>query len=153
MLTCSSKAKSLRRDNPEKNADLYAEHEKQDWSVRGVLHRTLYRPFQMLLMEPILVLVTIYLSIVYGVLYARKSIFIQIRSNIYHIFLQYLKQFPSSLSRHGASRSGKTASSSLVLVLVPHWVPSSITFVLVTTLSSFLGGRASHHPKNVCMVR
>ncbi|KAK0217527.1 MFS polyamine transporter [Armillaria nabsnona] len=64
------RAKSLRKDNPEKNADLYAEHEKQDWSVRGVLHRTLYRPFQMLLMEPILVLVTIYLSIVYGVLYA-----------------------------------------------------------------------------------
>ncbi|KAG7441532.1 MFS general substrate transporter [Guyanagaster necrorhizus] len=64
------KAQTLRKDNPEKNAHLYAEHEKQDWSIRGVLHRTLYRPFQMLLMEPILVLVTIYLSVVYGVLYA-----------------------------------------------------------------------------------
>ncbi|KAJ7757194.1 MFS polyamine transporter [Mycena maculata] len=48
---------------------LYAAHERQDWTPRGVLHRTLFRPFQMLAGEPILMLVTFYLSLVYGVMY------------------------------------------------------------------------------------
>jgi len=64
------KAKRLRKADPESTKDRYAEHEQQDWSVKGVLRRTIYRPFNMLAMEPILVLVTIYLSLVYGVLYA-----------------------------------------------------------------------------------
>lgn len=62
----------MRGAEPEKNAALYAEHEKLDWSPRGVLHRTLYRPFHMLYKEPILVLVTFYLSFNYGILYARE---------------------------------------------------------------------------------
>ena len=49
-----------------------SEHENQDWSPKGVVHRTLFRPFKMLFQEPILALVTVYLSIVYGVLYARE---------------------------------------------------------------------------------
>ena len=64
------KAERLRKEAPEKNAALYAEHERSDWSVGGILHRTIYRPIQMLLQEPILVLVTVYISLVYGVLYA-----------------------------------------------------------------------------------
>ncbi|KAJ3562188.1 hypothetical protein NP233_g9733 [Leucocoprinus birnbaumii] len=64
------KVKRLRKEDPITNKHLYAEHEKQDWSFKGVLNRTLFRPFKMLAMEPILVLVTIYLSIVYGLLYA-----------------------------------------------------------------------------------
>ncbi|KZP13990.1 MFS polyamine transporter [Athelia psychrophila] len=64
------KAQRLRKSEPEKNAALYAEHEKHDWSPRGVLHRTLYRPFYMLYKEPILVLATIYISFNYGLLYA-----------------------------------------------------------------------------------
>ncbi|KAF5351226.1 hypothetical protein D9756_008160 [Leucocoprinus leucothites] len=60
----------LRKEDPITNKHLYAEHEKQDWSISGVLNRTLLRPFKMLYMEPILVLITIYLSIVYGLLYA-----------------------------------------------------------------------------------
>ncbi|KXN84342.1 hypothetical protein AN958_12696 [Leucoagaricus sp. SymC.cos] len=52
------KVKRLRKQDPVANKHLYAEHEKQDWSLK------------MLAMEPILVLVTIYLSIVYGLLYA-----------------------------------------------------------------------------------
>ncbi|OBZ78053.1 putative transporter mfs2 [Grifola frondosa] len=64
------KAQRLRKADPKANADVYAEHEKADWSLKGIIHRTLYRPIQMLMMEPILVLVTIYLSLVYGVLYA-----------------------------------------------------------------------------------
>jgi len=59
----------LREADPNANKALYAEHEKQDWSIKGVVHRTVYRPFRMLFLEPILVLVTIYISVVYGVLY------------------------------------------------------------------------------------
>ncbi|KAK7470096.1 hypothetical protein VKT23_001536 [Stygiomarasmius scandens] len=64
------KARRLRKADPVANKDLIAEHEKQDWSLKNTLHRTIYRPFIMLSMEPILVLITIYLSVVYGVLYA-----------------------------------------------------------------------------------
>ena len=57
---------------PEENKDLYAEQERQDWSISGVIHRTIFRPFYMLYKEPILMLVTIYVSIVYGILYGCK---------------------------------------------------------------------------------
>ncbi|KAF5378919.1 hypothetical protein D9757_008720 [Collybiopsis confluens] len=66
------KAQRLRKTaetEKEKNM-IFAEHERQDFSLGPLIHRTLFRPFQMLLMEPILVLVTIYMSIVYGILYA-----------------------------------------------------------------------------------
>ncbi|KAH9476296.1 Ascochitine biosynthesis cluster MFS transporter [Psilocybe cubensis] len=64
------KTQRLRKEDPEGSKDLYAEHEKQDWSFKGVVQRTLFRPFSMLLGEPILMLITVYLSIVYGLLYA-----------------------------------------------------------------------------------
>ncbi|CAA7270304.1 unnamed protein product [Cyclocybe aegerita] len=64
------KVKKMRKENPVESKNMYAEHEKQDWSMKGVINRTLFRPFKMLALEPILVLVTIYLSVVYGLLYA-----------------------------------------------------------------------------------
>ncbi|KZT25535.1 MFS general substrate transporter [Neolentinus lepideus HHB14362 ss-1] len=66
----AKKAKRLRKEDPEKYKDLYAEQDRQDWSFKGLMHRTLLRPFHMLAMEPILVLVTVYLAVVYGVLYS-----------------------------------------------------------------------------------
>ena len=63
------KAKRLRRENP-KNKDLYTESERVSWAPRAVLERTIFRPFKMLLVEPILLLATIYLSVAYGVIYA-----------------------------------------------------------------------------------
>ncbi|KIY53154.1 MFS general substrate transporter [Fistulina hepatica ATCC 64428] len=66
----AKKATRLRKEDPVKYMDLYAEHERQDWSFKGVLHRTILRPFHMLMVEPILILITIYVSLVYGVLYA-----------------------------------------------------------------------------------
>lgn len=65
-----AKVKKLREEDPVGSKNLYAEHEKQDWSIMGVIRRTLFRPFHMLALEPILVLITIYLSIVYGLLFA-----------------------------------------------------------------------------------
>ncbi|KAF8960814.1 MFS polyamine transporter [Flammula alnicola] len=64
------KVKKLRKEDPVASKNLYAEHEKQDWSLKGVIRRTLFRPFKMLALEPILLLITIYVSIVYGLLYA-----------------------------------------------------------------------------------
>lgn len=64
------KAKRLRKADPEKNKDLYTESERVSWAPRAVLERTIFRPFKMLLVEPILLLATIYLSVAYGVIYA-----------------------------------------------------------------------------------
>ncbi|KAJ7240401.1 MFS polyamine transporter [Mycena haematopus] len=63
------KAKALRKADPVGNNHIFAAHEKQDWSLRPILNRTLFRPFKMLASEPILLLITVYLSLVYGVLY------------------------------------------------------------------------------------
>lgn len=63
------KTKRLRKADPVGNANLYAEYERQDWSFNGVFQRTLLRPFQMLALEPILALITLYISIVYSLLY------------------------------------------------------------------------------------
>ncbi|KAF8205974.1 multidrug transporter [Mycena galopus ATCC 62051] len=65
----SKKAKALRKADPIGNKNLFAAHEKQDWSIDAVLTRTLFRPFKMLAGEPILVLMTLYTSLIYGVLY------------------------------------------------------------------------------------
>jgi hypothetical protein len=67
----------LRKINPGANQSMYAEHERHDWSVKGVLHRTIYRPFYMLAKEPILVMVTTFMSLANGVLYAREHLFIK----------------------------------------------------------------------------
>ena len=69
------KKNKLVKEDPVGSKDLYAEHEKQDWSVSAVIHRTIFRPFYMLALEPILVLVTIYLSIVYGLLFGCKPLY------------------------------------------------------------------------------
>ncbi|KAJ7620465.1 hypothetical protein FB45DRAFT_871493, partial [Roridomyces roridus] len=65
----AQEVKERRRANPEGSKRLYAAHEKQDWSPWGIVKRTLFRPFIMLSQELILVLVTIYLSLIYGVMY------------------------------------------------------------------------------------
>lgn len=58
--------------DPIKNRDLLAEGEVK-YSVAAFMSQTLSRPFIMLVNEPILIFVTLYMSIVYAVLYARKS--------------------------------------------------------------------------------
>ncbi|KAG6888248.1 hypothetical protein C0992_009204 [Termitomyces sp. T32_za158] len=43
------KAKKLRKSEPVANKDIYAEHEKQDWSIRGVLH--LFQAFPVIFIQ------------------------------------------------------------------------------------------------------
>jgi hypothetical protein len=66
------KAKRLRKADPIKNKDLLAEGEVK-FSVAALMEQTLFRPFNMLVEEPILIFVTLYMSMVYAVLYARES--------------------------------------------------------------------------------
>ncbi|KAI0002446.1 MFS polyamine transporter [Russula compacta] len=63
------KARRLRKEDAVKNKHLRAEGEV-NWTVGVLLEKTLFRPFKMLAQEPILVLVTLYMSVVYAVLYA-----------------------------------------------------------------------------------
>lgn len=65
----------MRKEEPELNKDVYSELERADFSFKGIITRTLARPFIMLFKEPILVLVTIYMSIVYALLYSLFSVF------------------------------------------------------------------------------
>jgi len=67
------RAKQLRREEPEKYAHIYAPLERADNSWRSLVERTLLRPLKMLCVEPILLLITIYHSIVYGLLYGLLS--------------------------------------------------------------------------------
>ncbi|GAA5901413.1 MFS transporter [Sporobolomyces salmoneus] len=70
-----NRAVKLRKEDPEKNKDKYADIEKADFSLKSIIVRTGARPAQMLATEPILLLVTIYLSVVYGLLYGLFSLF------------------------------------------------------------------------------
>lgn len=62
----------MRKLDPEGNKFVFAAHEKSDWSFKGILRRTLFRPFEMMASELILVLITLYVSLVYGILYGRE---------------------------------------------------------------------------------
>ncbi|KIJ38750.1 hypothetical protein M422DRAFT_176210, partial [Sphaerobolus stellatus SS14] len=69
------RARRMRKEDPEKWGTKYAAAEHADFRIKALLERTLFRPFLMLAREPILVLVTVYMSIIYGLLYALFSVF------------------------------------------------------------------------------
>ncbi|KAK0561841.1 hypothetical protein OC844_002990 [Tilletia horrida] len=68
----AKKAKRLRKQDPEKYKNSYAEHEKsmQQTGALGVVKKTVVTPFKIISLELILILITVYLSIAYAVLYA-----------------------------------------------------------------------------------
>jgi hypothetical protein len=70
----AQKAKRLRTADPVKNKDIYAESERVSWTFLAILERTIFRPFKMQLVEPILLLTTIYISLAYGVMYASMCV-------------------------------------------------------------------------------
>jgi membrane associated rhomboid family serine protease len=61
------RAKKLRYET--KNWALHAKAEEQPVDLRLIVEKYLERPFKMLAMEPILVLVTLYMSVIYGIIY------------------------------------------------------------------------------------
>jgi DHA1 family multidrug resistance protein-like MFS transporter len=66
----AQKAKRLRTADPVKNKHIYAESDRVSWSFFAILERTIFRPFKMQLVEPILLLTTIYISLAHGVMFA-----------------------------------------------------------------------------------
>ncbi|KAL1961145.1 hypothetical protein VTO42DRAFT_3090 [Malbranchea cinnamomea] len=61
------RAKRLRRET--QNWALYSALDKEKPTISGIVTKYLSRPMRMMLSEPILVLVTLYLALVYGILY------------------------------------------------------------------------------------
>lgn len=53
----------MRKENPEEHGDKYAELERADFSLKSIVTRTLARPLIMLAVEPIMMTVTVYLSV------------------------------------------------------------------------------------------
>jgi DHA1 family multidrug resistance protein-like MFS transporter len=88
------KKNKLVKEDPVGSKNLYAEHEKQDWSIAGVIHRTVFRPFHMLALEPILILITIYLSVVYGLLFGRKRFIFSFLHVLYLTCMPVFEAFP-----------------------------------------------------------
>jgi len=62
-----SKAKQMRKDTG--NWGIHAAHENVELSIRDIVQNTITRPIVMLATEPVLLVVTIYNSFVYGILY------------------------------------------------------------------------------------
>lgn len=79
------RAKKLRKEEPEKNKDKYADIEKADFSFKSLIVRTGGRPAKMLVTEPILLMVTIYLSVVYV-----PSLLLPRDSNLFNFALTWL---------------------------------------------------------------
>lgn len=61
------KARELRRRTG--NWGIYAPHETVELDIHDIVTKNLVRPLQMLLVEPILLLLTIYTAFIYGILY------------------------------------------------------------------------------------
>jgi MFS transporter, DHA1 family, multidrug resistance protein len=61
------KAKKLRYQT--RNWALHAEADEKEVNLKEIVEKYLERPFKMLAMEPILVLVTLYMSLIYGKLF------------------------------------------------------------------------------------
>jgi hypothetical protein len=124
------KAERLRKADPVRNKDLRAEGEVK-FSLAVLFEQTILRPFKMLVQEPILVLVTIYLSMVYAVLYARRSRGPYLRcprSVTHHNFVKYSRRFPSSSSIVMDLQLAKTGFSFSALALGHQPVPYSIVW-------------------------
>ncbi|KAI0296924.1 MFS polyamine transporter [Multifurca ochricompacta] len=66
----AQKARRLRKLDPVANNGLLAESETKIWTPREILRLTILRPFTMMFVEPILALITIYISLVYGIVYS-----------------------------------------------------------------------------------
>jgi len=61
------KAKKLRYET--RNWAIHAKADETEVNIKRILDTYLLRPFKMLVMEPILVFITLYMSLIYGILY------------------------------------------------------------------------------------
>ena len=62
-----NKAQKIRYET--KNWAIHSSQDEQKITMQTIVEKYLFRPFKMMLLEPILVLITICLSLLYGILY------------------------------------------------------------------------------------
>lgn len=62
-----ARAKKLRFET--KNWAIHSKADTMETDFKTMMHTYFFRPFQMLFMEPILLLITLYLALIYGILY------------------------------------------------------------------------------------
>ena len=67
------RAKKLRYET--KNWALHSQSEESPVDLKTIVEKYMIRPFQMMVMEPILILVTLYMSVIYGIMYLFFSVF------------------------------------------------------------------------------
>ncbi|KAJ8114980.1 hypothetical protein OPT61_g3267 [Boeremia exigua] len=75
------KAARLRRDTG--NWAIHAEQERVELDVNAVLKKYLTRPLRMLVLEPIVLLVSLYMSFIYGLVYALLKAYPYVFSSVY----------------------------------------------------------------------
>jgi DHA1 family multidrug resistance protein-like MFS transporter len=142
----AQKARRMRKADPVASKDVYAEYERQDWSVRAVLRRSIFRPFEMLAQEPILVLITIYMAIIYGLLYAYvlSSACLRRAANT---CAGSSRRCRSSSSARTASASRRRRSCSSASASARHWARSRTGGSRARTPRSPPSGAASRRPR------
>ncbi|CAD6893765.1 unnamed protein product [Tilletia laevis] len=81
----AKKAKRLRKEQPEKYEDCFAEHEKMtaETSTLAIIKKTVVTPFKIMSLEVMLILITIYLSVAYAILYSLFESFVVIFIDIH----------------------------------------------------------------------
>lgn len=67
------RAKKLKHQT--KNWALHAEADEHEVNFKEIADKYLLKPFKMLIMEPILVLITLYMSLIYGIIYGFFEVF------------------------------------------------------------------------------
>ena len=75
------KAKTIRGQT--QNWGIHAEHEKIELDFREIAHKYFTRPLQMLITEPIVLSVTLYMSFIYGIVYALLEAYPYVFEEIY----------------------------------------------------------------------
>lgn len=78
-----NKASELRRRT--QNWAIHAKQEEIEIDIKELLEKNLTRPFRMLVTEPILLLITIYLSFVYGILYIFLTAYPLVFQGVHHM--------------------------------------------------------------------
>lgn len=80
-LSLVGKAQQLRRQTG--NWAIYADHEKVELDLNAVTRKYLTRPLRMLVTEPIVLLVSTYMSFIYGLVYALLKSYPYVFSHVY----------------------------------------------------------------------
>jgi MFS transporter, DHA1 family, multidrug resistance protein len=149
-----SKAESLRRRT--KNWAIHAKQEEIEIDFRELIEKNVSRPIRMLVAEPILLLIGLYLSFVYGLLYIALAAFPVVFGKIHH-FEPGVAQLPFLAMALGMILAGVASCAvnpAWVRKLhahnstfaVPEWrLPLAIVGAVVFTIGLFFFGWTGHY--------